>query len=195
MNGSDPPAFPQNYGRGRRRCGEHIELPHGVARPNQEAGCVVEPRLLQGRRRVDAEDRRGVPQGEERRPRHLLHHPGRSPQQDHQRPHRPPRPRRGLLLLQRLGDHAQVRVGRPARGDHRHHQRPQAALHREVPRGRLLLRQQGQEARVLRRAHRGPDHAYSLLEGSRQGGRPARRPREDPHEVGRVLGVLEEGAG
>ena len=58
-----------------------------------------------------------------------------------------------------------------------------------------VLRQHGQEARVLRCADRGPDHANPLLERSPQGGGHARRPRQDPHEVGRVLGVLEEGAG
>ena len=36
--------------------------------------------------------------------------------------------------------------------------------------GRPLLRQRGQEARVLRRPHRGPDHAHPLLEGSGEGG-------------------------
>src|SRR6186997_2311209 len=51
---ADPPDIPQDRRRGRRRCGDP-RVPHGDARPAEEAHGVVEPRLLQGRGRGDAE--------------------------------------------------------------------------------------------------------------------------------------------
>ena len=68
-------------------------------------------------------------------------------------------------------------------------------LQREVPPGRVLLEQRGQEASVLRGADRGADHAHPLLAGPPQEAGMPDAPRQDPAQVGGVLGLLEEGAG
>jgi len=190
---SHPPFLSQSLGL-RRRCIAR-RLPARRARAGRQAGRVVEQGLLPRRGRGHAEDRGRLPEQGEGRGRPLLHRAGGSAQEDQRRPHRAPRARRGLLLLQRLAGGAEVRLERPAHRLLGRGGRAQAPLQREDARGGARAERQDQEARLLRRPYRGADDAHPLLARLAARGGDGRCAGQDPHEVGRVLGLLEKGAG
>ena len=81
-------------------------------------------------------------------------------------------------------------LGRPARRDHRPHQRAQAALHREVPARWPTC----YDNVAKKRAYYGvPIEAQTMhihyWRDLREGGGDDRRSRQDPHEVGRATGT------
>ena len=168
----------------------------GGGRWGEAQACrLVEQRLLQGRRRGHAEGRRAICPREQRGRGTHVHHPGRPGTQDHQRPDRPPGARCGVLLLHRLADRPQVRLGREADRRLRRHQRTEAALLRVPPEDRLAVQQGREQVELLLHPHRGPGAGQPLLEGPGPGGRLQPRSQEDPHDLEGALGVLEEGPG